>query len=234
MLDSIETAHCAELSQIIKEDFKDALKPASRDADGFNRTIRHLCGTLCLSEAESQHLLGELTKAILIACELDGSVRIPRFGRFTFENNNFVFSPAIVARDFAKSAVNDKAQVYGVAEDYKIKRVVNHQDTVKDSLLDYLKNSYPTESDWETPLGKLYKFEEVKEALLKVKSLNDDYSDIFWVRILSSRRRDTVANNFLHSEATIKRRFDTVVCYILLLLIHPNLVTDQVRKLYRS
>jgi hypothetical protein len=202
---------------------------------GFKRLILHLRQSLCLSEAEAQRILSEISKAILLSCELEGSVRIPRFGKFNFVEQELVFVGALIAREYARAAyLRDEHE--DCAEDIpkEQKVLVNHQDPIKDSLIKYLKLDYSSHLDWVTPLGDVYTFEQVKRAIDVIRGINDDYLVIFVSRVFSSRRRDTVATEFLHSEATVKRRFDAVTSAILWMLIHPQLPSTQLSKLFRN
>lgn len=211
--------------------------PSSLDKNkGFKRLIRHLRQSLCLSEAEAQRILSELTRAILLACEFEGSVRIPRFGKFDFVNEELVFLGALVAREYAKTAYlrGEPEDTYTEDPGKRKKVLVNHQDPIKESLIKYLKLDYSSHLDWVTPLGDVYTFEEVKKAIDVIREINDDYLVIFVSRVFSTRRRDTVATTFLHSEATIKRKFDAVTSAILWMLIHPQLPGTQLSKLFRN
>lgn len=206
--------------------------PTTPESLGFRRVVAHLGGLLTLSEIESQRVLTEFTNAILMGCCLEDCVNIPRFGKFKFDKANLTFVANPIAHRFAATLV-DKSRASSFATEPKPTRVLNHQDPMRDSLVEYLKYNYPSELDWTTPLGKVYTYTQVQEATSKIRKLNDDYYDIFISRLITTRRRDIVANAFLYSEATIKRRCDAVIASILLLLIHPELASDSVARLYR-
>lgn len=213
-----------------------ALSPNLDKNRGFKRLVLHLRQSLCLSEAEAQRILSELTRAILLSCELEGSVRIPRFGKFDFVDQELVFVGALIAREYARAAyIRDEYRDYQAEASLKKEKVlVNHQDPIKDSLIKYLKLDYSSHLDWTTPLGEVYTFDQVKKAIDVIREINDDYLVIFVSRVFSTRRRDTVATSFLHSEATIKRKFDAVTSAILWMLIHPQLPGTQLNKLFRN
>jgi hypothetical protein len=226
------------LPQLIKEQVSDSTPDEGSDQrqnPGYHRVVRHLCGSLCLSEAEAQHILSELARSILIGCDLHGSVRIPRFGQFIISDNQFKFSQTAITRSYAQSlTARTQSKIFTSTALTKTPHVVNHQNLLSDSLINYIQLDYPKELDWPAPTGKIYTFAEVKTALLKIKQLNDDYLNVFICRLVSSRRRDTVAHQFHQSEATIKRRFDAVTSSILLMLLHPDLITDRITLLYRN
>lgn len=212
------------------------LAPILDKNKGFKRLILHLRQSLCLSEAEAQRILSEISKAILLCCELEGSVRIPRFGKFDFIDQELVFAGALIAREYARAAyLRDEHKESDNKDIPKEQRVsVNHQDPIKESLIKYLKLDYASHLDWVTPLGDVYTFEQVKRAIDVIRGINDDYLVIFVSRVFSTRRRDTVATEFLHSEATVKRKFDAVTSAILWMLIHPQLPSTQLSKLFRN
>jgi len=199
---------------------------------GFERAVSHIGGFLTLSETESRRIFTEISHAILIGCCLEGSVVVPRLGLFWYDRGELQFKTNIFPTQYAADLKIDLTQARFVDRSV-IHKSVHQTDPTRDSICDYLKFDYGSEGDWTSPKGNVYTHAEVKAAITKVKKLNDDYNDIFVARMLATRRRYTIASAFLYSEASIKRRCDAVVASILLLLIHPELTTDSVAKLYR-
>lgn len=77
-----------------------------------------------------------------------------------------------------------------------------------ESFTKYLKNSFPFKHNWnaEDVLGESFTYEEVKEALKKLKTTDPCLHRNLGYRWQSNRSRNSIANSLYCDPSTLKRR----------------------------
>lgn len=82
-------------------------------------------------------------------------------------------------------------------------------DPKLDSLTKYLKNQFPWKQDYHCePLGITYPYEQVVDAIKRIKITDPGLHRIANYRWMSHRTRNDIANSLYMDSSTLKRQWD--------------------------
>lgn len=98
------------------------------------------------------------------------------------------------------------------------------QNEVRKSFLEYLKTEFPLEYPWVHPITKrVWTHTEIKEALLRVKELNNESYKVLWGLWTTGQTTEFLSQRFHLSTSVIKHKWEKAINLTLLLLIYPDL-----------
>jgi len=123
--------------------------------------------------------------------------------------------------------------------DYKLPKAVNVEEYKKEkktsphlissSLFNYLKTDFVNGEPWIHPTkGTVYSSKLIEEKLLIVRKARPECYKVLYAMWTTNTGKLLMAEKFFISQSTIKRRADTAINTLLLLIMYPNLEPETV------
>lgn len=97
-----------------------------------------------------------------------------------------------------------------------------------ESFTKYLKNNFPFKENWEAAelLGESFTYEEVREALKRLKTTDPLLHKNLGYRWQSTRSRNSIANSLYCDPSTLKRRWDKAIKIIINYLVNKEVTAE--------
>lgn len=106
----------------------------------------------------------------------------------------------------------------------------NSPHVIRSSFHTYLKTEFMYKLDWTHPVSKeTYPHADIKTVIEQYKYIAPQNYKTLWALWTSSTNREALANLFMYSPSTIKRRWDESVDIILFMLIWPELNVAELK-----
>lgn len=106
----------------------------------------------------------------------------------------------------------------------------NSPHVIRSSFMNYLKNDFMYKRDWQHPVSKeIYTHENIRLVLHKYMYISPQIYKALHALWIGSSSRETLANLFSYSPSTIRRKWDTGINMIILMLGWPELVVNDLQ-----
>lgn len=104
---------------------------------------------------------------------------------------------------------------------------ISGTNLVRKDFFRYLKTDFLENKDWEHPTtGEVFTHKQILGFLEKYKDLNPSYYNALYSTWVGLSQQD-VADRYLISQSTLKRRWQKAASHLLLLMIFPKLTPDD-------
>lgn len=107
------------------------------------------------------------------------------------------------------------------------RRILAKPHPGNDSLTKYMKTEFPWKKDFVCePINMTFRYEDVVDALRKLKTTDPKLHRIGSYRWMSYRSRNDIANGLYMDSSTLKRYWDKFSCLIMNYLVHGDLIGE--------
>lgn len=104
------------------------------------------------------------------------------------------------------------------------KNNTNKQHVVRKSLISYLRDNFAMGYPWVHPVSKkVWRHYQIKEALEKLRELNDSGYTVLWALWTTNQTIEFTAQMLCCSTSVLKSRWENAVLLLLTLLMYPEL-----------